>query len=84
MKIEVMGSGGPTWRKLYELTKKGATKIGSRIKVEYLGGDEGMKRIIELGAMGSPVIAVNDDIAITGFTPDTTKIKAAILRTLKK
>jgi glutaredoxin len=78
MKIEVLGSGCPTCKKLYELTQKAAAEIGYKDKVEYVGGNEGIQKIVELGAMSSPVIAVNGKIAMTGFTPDISKIKAAI------
>jgi len=83
MKIEVLGSGCTTCKKLYELTKKVATEIDSKIKVGYVTGNEGIQKMIGLGAMGSPVLTVNDKIAITGFTPDSKKIKASILKIAK-
>jgi glutaredoxin len=84
MIIEVLGSGCPTCKKLYELTKKATSEIDSKIEVKYLTGNEGMKKIIELGAMSSPVLTVNNKIAMTGFTSDISKIKVAILKTAKE
>lgn len=78
MKIQVLGSGCPTCKKLYEITQKAVTEMGLKEKVEYLGGPEGMQALIEIGSMSSPVLAVNGNIAMTGFTPDIEKIKKVI------
>jgi small redox-active disulfide protein 2 len=77
MKIQVLGSGCATCKKLYEITQKAV--VGLDVNVEYITGDEGIQRIMELGAMGSPVLAVDGKIAMVGFTPDTEEIKEAIL-----
>jgi len=84
MKIAVYGSGCPTCKKLYEITQKTVSEMGTKDKVEYVSGQQGIQKIIELGAMSSPVLAVNGKIAMTGFTQDTSKIKAAILKTAKE
>ncbi len=80
MKIIVVGSGCPTCKKLYEVTQKAVAELGGRDKVEYVSGEKGIQKIIELGAMSSPLLVVDDKIAMIGFTPDTGKIKAAILK----
>ena len=78
MIIQVLGSGCPTCQKLYEITKKAVLEMGLKEKVEYLSGAEGMKALIEIGSMSSPVLAVDGKIAMTGFTPDIEKIKKLI------
>lgn len=78
MKIQVLGSGCPTCAKLNEVVTKAVEEMGLKEKVEYLTGAEGTGRIIELGAMSSPVLAINDKIAMVGFTPDLEKIKETI------
>ena len=78
MTIQVLGSGCPTCKKLYEITEKAAGDMGLDIKVEYVTGAEGMQKIIELGAMSSPLLVVNGVIAMTGFTSDVEKIKENI------
>ena len=78
MTIQVLGSGCPTCKKLHEITEKAAGDMGLDIKVEYVTGAEGMQKIIELGAMSSPLLVVNGEIAMTGFTPDVEKIKEKI------
>ena len=78
MKIQVLGSGCPTCKKLYEITKKAVAELGDDFDLEYLTGVEGTQRIIELGAMSSPVLVVEDKIAMIGLTSDIEKIKEAI------
>jgi glutaredoxin len=78
MKITVIGSGCPTCKRLYEITQKAVLEMGTKDKVEYINGQDGIQKIIELGAMSSPILVVNDKIAMTGFTPDIARIKAAI------
>ena len=84
MKIQVLGSGCPTCKNLYEITQKAVSKMQIDTQVEYLTGAQGIERIVELGAMGSPVLTVNDNIAMVGFTPDINRIKKAFARCLIK
>ena len=84
MKIQVIGSGCPTCKKLYEVTQKVTAEMGLDTTVEYISGSDGIQKIIELGAMGSPLLVVNGKVAITGFTPDTEKIKEIIQAHIKE
>jgi len=83
MKITVIGSGCPTCKKLYEITQKAVAEMRSKDKVEYISGEKGIEKMIEIGAMSSPILVVDNKIAMTGFTPDTEKIKAAITKAAK-
>ena len=78
MKIQVLGSGCPTCSKLNEITQKAVSEMGLDAKVEYITGSEGMQKIIELGAMSSPLLVIDGKIAMTGFTPDIENIKHKI------
>lgn len=78
MKIQVLGSGCPTCKKLYETTKQAVSEMEIANDLEYLTGAEGMQKIIELGVMSSPVLVVNEKVVMVGFTPDINKIKSAI------
>lgn len=78
MKIQVLGSGCPTCKKLYEITQKAVTEMGMKEKVEYLSGPEGTQATIEMGMVSSPVLAVDGNPIMTGFTPDIEKIKRLI------
>jgi len=83
MKIQVLGSGCMTCKNLFEMTKKAVKEMDLKIDVEYITGNEGIQKIIELGAVSSPVLTVNDNIAMTGFTPDVEVIKDSIKKTLE-
>jgi len=78
MKIQVLGSGCPTCKKLYEITQKAVLEMGLKNKVEYLYGAEGIQALIEKGVMSSPALAVDGKVVMTGFTPDIEKIKKLI------
>jgi small redox-active disulfide protein 2 len=79
MKIQVLGSGCATCHKLYEITQRAVKEMGINSEVEYVTGDKGMNKIIELGAISSPVLTVNGQIAMTGFNPDVEQIKEKIM-----
>lgn len=78
MKIQVLGSGCSTCKNLYEITQKAVSEMKLGVQVEYIAGNDGMQKMIELGAMSSPVITVNGHIAMTGFTSDIEAIKEKI------
>jgi small redox-active disulfide protein 2 len=75
-KIEVVGAGCPTCKNFYELVKKTASEIDSKLEVEY---STDISKIISLGIMSVPVLLVNDNPVIEGSTSDTDKIKKAII-----
>jgi ArsR family transcriptional regulator len=83
MKIQVLGSGCPTCKNLYELTKNAVEQLGLKEEVEYLVGQIGIQKIIELGSMSSPLLVVDGEIAMTGFTPDIENIKQKIQAYIK-
>lgn len=84
MKIQVLGSGCPTCQKLYEVVLKAAQALNLEKQVEYLSGSEGITKIMELGAMSSPILAIDNQIVMTGFNGDVEKIKALINSKTKK
>lgn len=75
MKIQVLGSGCPTCKKLYELTTKAVSELGLKIKVDYITD---IQKIVEMGLMQSPVLAINDKPVMVGFLPDVEAIKKLI------
>lgn len=78
MKIQVLGSGCATCQKLYEITQQAAKELCLADNVEYLSGDEGIAKIVELGAMSSPVLTIDGQIAMVGFSPNIDKIKGLL------
>lgn len=78
MKIQVLGSGCPKCHKLHELVTKAAKELGPKDEVSYIYGPEGVQKIIEMGVMSSPVLAIDGKPVLTGFVNDIEKIKSLI------
>jgi len=75
MTIQVLGSGCTTCKNLFELTKKAVEELKIDTKVEYITDAQ---KIIELGVMSSPVLAIDGKAVISGSVPNIEKIKEAI------
>ena len=75
MKIQVLGSGCPTCKKLYEITKKAVAEAGIKAEVEY---STDIQKLVEMNVMQSPVLAIDGKPVFTGYVPDMEKIKEAI------
>ena len=80
MKIQVLGSGCPTCKKLHELTKQALKELNLPEKVEYITD---VSKIVEIGLMSSPVLAIDGKPVMVGFVPDVEKIKSLIRKTQK-
>lgn len=81
MKIQVLGSGCSTCKKLYELVKQAVKELGLNEEVEYITD---VTKIIEMGVMSSPVLAVDGEPLMVGFSADIEKIKELISAKIKK
>jgi len=75
MKIQVLGSGCPTCHKLLELTQQAVKELNLNEEVEYITD---VSKIVEMGVMSSPVLAVDDKPVMVGFLPDIEKIKSLL------
>ncbi len=75
MKIQVLGSGCKGCEALYERVKKVANEVSPDLEVEYITD---ITKLVELGAMSSPVFAINDTIITAGKLPDEEEIKSVI------
>jgi small redox-active disulfide protein 2 len=75
MKIQVLGSGCATCKKLFEITEKAVNELGLDTEVEYITD---VQKIVAMGLMQSPVLTVNDKPVLVGFTSDIEKIKNLI------
>ncbi|MBI3888638.1 thioredoxin family protein [Candidatus Nomurabacteria bacterium] len=75
MKIQVLGSGCSTCKKLYEITQKAVAELGLNENVEYITD---VQKIVAMGLMQSPILAINDKPAMVGFSSDIEKIKRII------
>ena len=75
MSIQVLGSGCTTCKNLFELTKKAVSELGMSEEVEYITD---VTKIIEMGVMSSPVLAINGKPVMVGSSNDIEKIKKLI------
>jgi small redox-active disulfide protein 2 len=77
MKIQVLGSGCTNCKKLHEITQQAVKELKLNEKVEYVTD---VSKIVEMGIMSSPVLAINDKPVMVGFVPDIEKIKNLITK----
>jgi small redox-active disulfide protein 2 len=75
MKIQVLGSGCPTCKKLFEMTKKAVSELNVEAEVEYVTD---IQKIIEMGVMQSPVLAIDGKPVSTGYIDNIEQIKKVI------
>ncbi|KKR56108.1 MAG: Redox-active disulfide protein 2 [Candidatus Curtissbacteria bacterium GW2011_GWA1_40_47] len=75
MTIQVLGSGCPTCKKLHQLTQQAVKELGLKDDVEYITD---VAKLIEMGVMQSPVLAVDGKPVLVGFVPSIEKIKETI------
>jgi len=73
-KIEVIGSGCASCKKLYELAVRVSKDLNIGVEVEY--SDDVQKGVL-MGAMQFPVLAVNGKAVLTGSS-DLEKVKKAL------
>jgi small redox-active disulfide protein 2 len=80
MKIQVLGSGCANCKKLYELTSDIVKELNLDVKVDYITD---ISKIVEMGIMQSPVLAVNEKPVMVGFIPNKEKIKDLIVKEIE-
>jgi len=78
--IQVLGSGCPTCKELLETTKKVAKELNINVEIEYITD---VSKMIELGVMTSPVLAINGKPVLTGGGKSEEDIKKALEDNLK-
>ena len=76
MKIQVLGSGCTTCKKLFELTQKAVLELGKDYSVEYITD---MSKIIEMGVLSSPVLAIDGKPVMVGATASIERVKDLIM-----
>lgn len=79
MKIKVIGSGCPTCKNLFELTKQAVSELQIDSTVEY---STEVSEIIKMGLMQSPVLVVDGKAAMIG-SGSLQKIKESLEKFIK-
>ena len=80
MKIQVLGSGCANCKKLHEITSEIVKELKLDTEVDYITD---VSKIVEMGIMQSPVLAVNGKPIMVGFIPNKEKIKDLIVKAIK-
>jgi len=75
MKIQVLGSGCATCKTLHKAVEEVVKKLNLDLKVEY---STDIVKIAELGAMSSPVFAIDNEVIASGKVPSNEEIEKAI------
>ena len=82
MTIQVFGPGCSNCKKLFEQVKQAVSELKLKAEVEY---SDDIRKMLALGAMSSPVLAVDNKIALAGQVPGIEKIKEILTnRTTEK
>jgi small redox-active disulfide protein 2 len=71
MKIEVMGSGCPKCKKLFDRTQEAVKTLGLEVTVDYITDVE---KIIAMGFIQSPILMVNGKAIMVGQLHSTDEI----------
>lgn len=80
MKIQVLGAGCASCKKLHEMASEAVKELDLDVKVDYITD---VSKIVEMGIMSSPVLAVNGKPVMVGFIPNKEKVKDAITKGLQ-
>ena len=75
MKIQVLGSGCPTCKSLYELVKRTIEEMELDEEVEYVTD---INKLIEEGIATSPALKVDEKVVCAGRMPSAEEIKSFI------
>ncbi|MCK4636192.1 MAG: TM0996/MTH895 family glutaredoxin-like protein [Candidatus Moranbacteria bacterium] len=76
MKIKVLGSGCATCKKLYQSVQSVVEKNNFEVDIEY---STDIDEIVKLGAMSSPVLAIDNEVIVSGKVPTEKEIETYIL-----
>jgi small redox-active disulfide protein 2 len=76
MHIQVLGSGCQKCKKLFELTQETVEELGIKAVVEYVTD---VQKIVQMGLMSSPVLAIDGKAVLVGLVPEKEKVKQIIL-----
>jgi len=79
MKIQVLGSGCPSCHKLFETTKQAIKELNIGEDVEYITD---IQKIVELGVIEAPVLAIDGKPVLVGSVPKIEVVKDAIKKAI--
>ncbi len=72
MKIQVLGTGCPKCKKLYENAQSAAEELGLDFEMEKI---EGIDEITNMGVIMTPALAIDGDVKSVGKAMNVEEIK---------
>jgi len=82
MTIKILGTGCPSCFLVEENAKKAVEELGFKdIKIEHIFDIE---KIIEMGIMMTPALAIDDEIVVAGEIPTVEEIKEILKKKIGK
>ena len=75
-KLQILGTGCPKCKKLFELTDQAAKSLGIEYEIEKV---EDIQQIVAFGVMMTPALAVNGEVKVSGRVPSVDEIKKMIV-----
>ena len=75
MEIQVIGPGCANCKRLLEMTKQAVSEAGIDTEIEYVTD---IQKMVEMGIMQTPALAINGKVVLSGFVPDIKTIKNKI------
>ena len=72
MKIEILGTGCPKCKKLYEISEEAVKELG--ISAEIIKVTD-INKIIDYGVMVTPALVIDGDVMVVGKIPEKEEIK---------
>ena len=71
MKIEILGTGCPKCKKLYEISEEAVKELG--ISAEIIKITD-INKIIDYGVMVTPALVIDGDVMVAGKIPEKEEI----------
>ena len=75
MEIKVIGPGCANCKRLLEVTKQAVKEAGHETEIEYVTD---IQKMVEMGIIQTPALAINGKVVMAGFVPDVKTIKNKI------
>jgi len=75
MEIKVTGPGCANCKRLLEVTKQAVKEAGLETEIEYVTD---IQKMVEMGIIQTPALAINGKVVLSGFVPDVKTIKNKI------
>lgn len=72
MKIQILGTGCPKCKKLYDNALKAAKELNLDFEIEKI---EDIDKITDMGVMFTPALAIDGEVKVVGKALDSDEIK---------